>query len=123
MGGEFPKREGVLFHWWPYSSLSGMLDYSCVYTDISSEYERQNHHNFVGNPVPERCFITVFLHFEGVLLAVRGCTSMYQGVLNAPSKPLILRPCPEPPDSSISLGAVPPHFLRSIPVSIPPSFH
>ena len=41
-----------------------------------------------------RCFIKFSFHFEGVLLAVRGCTSMFRGcsrTLKTPNSP----PLPE----------------------------
>ena len=86
MGGELSKREGVLFHWWPFSSKQNDI-LQLFYTDISL-VNGQNHHNIIGY-LFETVFHQIFLSFLGVLLAVRGCTFMFrlQGVLAHPQNP------------------------------------
>ena len=88
MGGELSKHEGVLFHFWPLSSKRNDKLQS-FFPDMNLIQTSKTHHKFVGCR-SEMIFIEISCHFEGVLLAVRGCTCMFRGcsrTLKTPNSP------------------------------------
>ena len=90
MGGELSKREGVLFHWWAVHFKAKWW--------ITAVLHRYKPNMNVKTTITlmdigwKRCFI----NFSFIL---RGCFWQWEGALprsggaQAPSKPLILRPC------------------------------
>ena len=95
MGGELSKREGALFHWWPFiSKRNGELQ--LVYTDNCKPNLNVKTTITLLDIVLKRCFIKFSFHFEWVFLAVRGCNSMFRGCSrtlktpNSPTPPLYI---------------------------------
>ena len=87
MGGELSKCEGVPFHWWLFSSKRNDK-LRPFYPDINL-IGTSKHHKFVGCRF-ETVFHYISFHFEGVPLAVRGCTCMLKGcsrTLKTPNSP------------------------------------
>ena len=94
IGGELSKREGVLFHWWSFSSNRNdrlQLFYTDTHHLTSPSMPNMNIKTITLLDIClKRCFIKFSFHFEGVLLAVRGCTSMFRGcsrTLKTPNSP------------------------------------
>ena len=89
MGGELSKREGVLFHWWLFiSKRNDRLQ--LVYTDIGNPNINVKTTITLLDIALKRCFVKFSFNFEGVLLAVRGCTLMFRGcsrTLKTPNYP------------------------------------
>ena len=56
-----------------------MIDNSCFTTDIPKPITNVKTTITLLDICLKRCFIKLSFHFEGVLLAVRGCTSMFRG--------------------------------------------
>ena len=88
IGGEFSKREGVLFHVRDRSVQNG--------TEITAVLPRYKPKTNIKTTLHlleigfKGCFIKFSFHFEGVLLAVRGCTCMLRGcsrTLKTPNSP------------------------------------
>ena len=96
MGGELSKHEGVLFHFWPLSSKRNDKLQS-FFPDMNLIQTSKTTINLLD--VGLKWYLSKFqCHFEGVRLAVRGCTCMFRGcsrTLKTPNSP--------PP--GISMGA------------------
>ena len=99
IGGELSKREGVLFHWWSFSSKRNdrlQLFYTDTHHLTSPSMPNMNIKTITLLDIClKRCFIKFSFHFEGVLLAVRGCTSMFRGcsrTLKTPNSPPLSLP-------------------------------
>ena len=78
----------VLFHWWPFGSKRND-EVQLFYTDISLTQTSKPTITLLDICL-KWCFIKFSFHFEGVLLAVRECTSMFRGCsrpLKTPNSP------------------------------------
>ena len=75
IGGEFSKREGVLFHVGDRSVQNGT-----EITAVLPRYKPKMNIKTTLNLLEigfKGCFIKFSFHFEGVFLAVRGCTYLF----------------------------------------------